>query len=122
MGPIHKKTYKGIATAPKIVSAKAMFITSKWLFLRSVFFDVKTTNVSKFPTEIKTASRRKTLHSTIPSTREWYDEDMLFELVAADTFFIFGRGCKCQEIGFLKWLEYSRSQSVWKVTGCFRET
>ena len=99
-----------------------MFITSKLLSLRSVFFDVKTTNVSKFPTEIKTASRRKTLHSTILSTREWYDEDMLFELVAADTFFIFGRGCKCQEIGFLKWLEYSRSQSFWKVTGCFKET
>ena len=83
MGPIHKKTHKGMETAPKIVSAKAMFITSKRLFS-----DVKTSNVSKFSTEIKTASRRKTLHSTIPSTREWYDEDMLFELVAADTFFI----------------------------------
>ena len=61
---IHKKTYKGRETASKIASAKAMFITSKRLFLRSGLSDAKTTNVSKFPTEIKTASRRKTLHST----------------------------------------------------------
>ena len=56
MGLIHKKTYKGIETASKIESAKAMFITSKRLFLRSIFSNAKTTNVSKFPTEIKTYS------------------------------------------------------------------
>ena len=90
MGPIHKKTHKGMETAPKIVSAKAVFITSKRLFS-----DAKTTNVRKFPTviiQLPGGKRCTAPYTYIPSTCEWYEEDMLFAIVVSDTLFLFLAG------------------------------
>ena len=75
-----------------MTSANAIFTTRNKLFLRSLFFNVKRTIVSKFPKTIKTASITKALHKAIPSVREEKgsvaEEDVFKDFAAADIFSI----------------------------------
>ena len=80
--------------APSIRSANAILITRNKLFLRPLLFTAKRITVREFPPTMKTSANTKAMQNAIPSALKGEsfvasNEDVLFEPVIADPFFIF---------------------------------
>ena len=80
--------------APSIRSANAILITRNKLFLRRLLFTAKRITGNKFPPTMKTSANTKAMQNAIPSALKGKsfvgcNEDVLFEAVIDDPFFIF---------------------------------